>query len=163
MAGFRLGLTEVERIWESMAQVAPEGPVYQAGTLSGNPVAVQAGLATLESGLRGDAWEQASSQASSLMEGLAAIAARKSVPMQVNGVGTMFSCFFTEMPVTNWETASASNAELFAKVFRALLPRGVHLAPSQYEAWFMSTAHDSEAVSHTLSAFERALDTALND
>ena len=105
-----------------MAQVAPEGPVYQAGTLSGNPVAVQAGLATLESGLRGDAWKRASSQTASLMEGLTAIAARKAVPVQVNGVGTMFSCFFTGMPVTNWETASESNAELFAKVFRALLP-----------------------------------------
>lgn len=146
-----------------MAQVAPEGPVYQAGTLSGNPVAVQAGLATLESGLRGDAWGRASSQAASLMEGLTAIAARKSVPMQINGVGTMFSCFFAEIPVTDWESASTSDAELFARVFRALLPRGVHLAPSQYEAWFLSTAHDSEAITHTLSAFEQALEIALNE
>ncbi len=75
----------------------------------------------------------------------------------------MFSCFFTEMPVTDWETASASNAELFAGVFRALLPCGVHVAPSQYEAWFLSTAHDSEAIAHTLSAFEQALETSLND
>ncbi len=146
-----------------MALVAPEGPVYQAGTLSGNPVAVQAGLATLKAGLYGEAWEQMSSQAKSLMTGLSAIAAYQSVPMQINGVGTMFSCFFTEVPVTDWNTASTSDADLFAKVFRALLPRGVHLAPSQYEAWFMSTTHDSEAVAHTLNAFERALETALND
>ena len=146
-----------------MAWVAPEGPVYQAGTLSGNPVAVQAGLATLETGLQEDVWEGAASQAKSLIQELTAIAARKSVPMQINGVGTMFSIFFTEMPVTEWETASASDAELFGKVFRALLRRGVHLAPSQYEAWFMSTTHDSEAVEHTVTAFDHALESALSN
>ena len=145
-----------------MAWVAPEGPVYQAGTLSGNPVAVQAGLATLECGLRRDTWEHAASQAASLMRQLAVIARRKSVPMQVNGVGTMFSLFFTDMPVTDWNTASSSDTEFFARVFRSLLPAGVHIAPSQYEAWFLSTVHTSETLAHTLRAFEGALETALN-
>ena len=142
-----------------MAWVAPEGPVYQAGTLSGNPVAVQAGLATLQSGL--NEWERAATQTKLLMDGLAEIAARKSVPIQIHGVGTMFSCFFTDVSVTDWDTASTSDADFFAKVFQAMLVRGVHLAPSQYEAWFLSTAHDSEAIAHTLDAFEKALDDCL--
>ncbi len=146
-----------------MAQIAPEGPVYQAGTLSGNPVAVQAGLATLEIGIQREAWGGVASQTGSLMNELSAIAKRKSVPIQINGVGTMFSIFFTEMPVIDWETASSSDADFFSKVFRALLSRGVHLAPSQYEAWFMSTAHDIEAIAHTADAFDRALEIALND
>jgi len=144
-----------------MALVAPEGPVYQAGTLSGNPVAVQAGLTTLNVGT--DDWWQAASRATFLMDGLAAIANEKSIPMQINGVGTMFSCFFTETPVTNWDTASTSNADFFAKIFRQLLIQGVHLPPSQYEAWFISTAHDAEAVAHTLNAFEEALNAVLSD
>ncbi len=144
-----------------MTWIAPEGSVYQAGTLSGNPIAVQAGLATLNSGL--NEWDYAASQAALLMNGLGAIASDKSVPMQVNGVGTMFSCFFTGAPVMDWDTASTSNVVFFAKVFRQLLIRGVHLAPSQYEAWFMSTVHDSEAIKHTLDAFDEALEVVLND
>lgn len=142
-----------------MAWVAPEGPVYQAGTLSGNPVAVQAGLATLDTGL--SEWEHAASQATLLMAELAEIASRRSVPMQVSGVGTMFSCFFTDTHVTDWETASSSDTDFFAKVFRGLLREGVHLPPSQYEAWFISTTHDSDAVTHTLDAFDRALEMTL--
>ena len=144
---------------EIMSMIAPEGPVYQAGTLSGNPVAVQAGLATLTAGL-GD-WDQAATSATSLIEGLTAIASQKSVPVQVHGVGTMLSCFFTDIPVTDWNTASTSHADFFAKIFQAMLVRGVHLAPSQYEAWFLSTAHNSEAIAHTLDAFEGALDACL--
>ena len=144
-----------------MAWIAPEGPVYQAGTLSGNPVAVRAGLATLELGLDEDAWAYTASQTSFLMNELASIAMRWSVPMQVNGVGTMFSCFFTDESVTDWGTASASDADFFAKVFNAMLMCGVNLAPSQYEAWFTSTAHDIAAVTHTLHAFDKALKVAV--
>ncbi len=144
-----------------MSMIAPEGAVYQAGTLSGNPVAVHAGLATLKRGL--DEWDQASLQTTQLMEGLEEIAKRKSIPMQVHGVGTMLSCFFTETPVRDWDSASTSDADLFAKVFRHLLPLGVHLAPSQYEAWFVSTVHDAEAVDHTLESFDQALSAALDD
>ncbi len=145
---------------EIMSMIAPEGPVYQAGTLSGNPVAVQAGLATLERGLMD--WEVASIQTATLIKGIQEIAVHQSVPIQVQGVGTMFSCFFTDTPVTDWESASTSDADLFAKVFRNLLPQGVHLPPSQYEAWFVSTVHDSEAVNHTLESFDQALIVALN-
>ena len=144
-----------------MSWVAPEGPVYQAGTLSGNPVAVRAGLATLELGLNKDMWASTASQTALLMEELASIATRWSVPMQLNGLGTMFSCFFTDGAVTDWTTASASDADLFAKIFNAMLKYGVHLAPSQYEAWFMSTAHDAAAVTHTLHAFDKALKEAV--
>ncbi len=144
-----------------MAWVAPEGPVYQAGTLSGNPVAVRAGLATLELGLDKDMWANTASQTALLMEELASIASRWSVPMQVNGLGTMFSCFFTDGEVTDWTTASASDADYFAKCFNAMLTYGVHLAPSQYEAWFMSIAHDAAAVNHTLHAFDKALKAAV--
>ena len=144
-----------------MSWVAPEGPVYQAGTLSGNPVAVRAGLATLDLGLNKDMWAGTASQTALLMEELASIATRWSVPMQVNGLGTMFSCFFTDAAVTDWTTASTSDTDLFAKIFNAMLKYGVHLAPSQYEAWFMSSAHDAAAVTHTLHAFDKALKAAV--
>ena len=143
-----------------MAMVAPEGPVYQAGTLSGNPLSVAAGLATIEAGLRD--WDQASSKVDLLIEAFTDIASRRSIPMQIHGVGTMFSCFFTEMPVTDWQSASTSDTHFFAKVFRELLEHQVHLPPSQYEAWFMSTAHDSESLTHTIKAFDQALKRVLH-
>jgi len=142
-----------------MAMVAPEGPVYQAGTLSGNPLSVAAGLATLESGLKN--WDKASSEASLLIKAFTDIAESRSVPVQVQGVGTMFSCFFTGAPVTDWQSASTSDTDLFAKVFRGLLEHQVHIPPSQYESWFVSTAHDSESFKQTIKAFDQALKKGL--
>ncbi|MCY4233766.1 MAG: glutamate-1-semialdehyde 2,1-aminomutase [Bacteroidetes bacterium] len=145
---------------EIMALIAPDGPVYQAGTLSGNPVSVAAGLATLDIGLK--AWDQAASQTRALMQGLSDIATKYSVPMQAQGVGTMFSCFFTDMPVTNLKNASRSNTHFFADVFQGLLAHQVHIPPSQYEAWFVSTAHDSKSFDQTMEAFDSALQNALS-
>jgi len=144
---------------EIMKLVAPEGPVYQAGTLSGNPISVAAGLATLEIGLQ--EWDQAASQTLALMQGMSDIATKHSVPMQVQGVGTMFSCFFTDRPVTDWQSASTSNIRFFADVFQGLLEHNVHIPPSQYESWFVSTAHDSKSYDHTMEAFDSALKGAL--
>ncbi len=143
-----------------MTMVAPEGPVYQAGTLSGNPISVASGLATLDEGLK--KWDCAASQTRALMRGLSDTAVKHSVPMQVQGVGTMFSCFFTDTPVMDWESASMSNVDFFADVFQGLLDHNVHIAPSQYEAWFVSTAHDTKSFNQTMEAFDSALKRASN-
>jgi len=142
-----------------MTMVAPQGPVYQAGTLSGNPLSVAAGMATLETGLQH--WDQAASATATLIEAFKDIATSQSVPVQVQGVGTMFSCFFTEKSVTDWESASTSDTDFFAKVFRVFLEHHVYLPPSQYEAWFVSTAHDAESCTQTMEAFETALKKSL--
>ena len=126
--------------------LAPVGNVYQAGTLSGNPLAVSAGLAMLRHiRLHPGLYGQLEASAASLCSGLPA-------GLTVNRMGSMFTLFFTETPVTDYETAKTSDTARFGKFFHHLLERGVYFPPSQFEAAFLSTAHTAEDIAHTRGA-----------
>lgn len=139
-----------------MEMVAPSGPMYQAGTLSGNPLAMTAGIVTLEQIQDPNVWEGIASTTSRLVEGLKAIAAEREIAVAAYCVGTMFGLYFSDRPVTNWETASQADTRRFAAYFHIMLENGVYLAPSQYEAGFLSTAHDEEEIERTLIAARTA-------
>ena len=151
-----------------MRQVAPDGPVYQAGTLSGNPLAMAAGLATLnalngESGtLDNDAedaegpYELLERLGSKLEKGLVKHAEKAGVPVQVQRVGSMICVFFRDEPVRNYTDALACDTGRFAAFFNTMLDAGIVLPPSQYESWFLSTAHDDAAIKATLKAAKEA-------
>ena len=129
-----------------MNKVAPAGPVYQAGTLSGNPLAVAAGLATLRRIEKDKPYDQLEALGSRLERGL------KRPGLQVNRVGSMFTVFFTDKPVTDFESARTSDLARFNTHFHSMLERGVYLAPSQFEAAFISTAHTVEDIDRTIAA-----------
>lgn len=141
-----------------MQMVAPAGPVYQAGTLSGNPLAMAAGIATLAALSREGVYEGLERQTTSLTDGLATLAAKYGVPWYGARVGSMFSGFLTEGPVRNFSDARRSDTELFARFHRAMLDQGVYLAPSQFEAGFVSTAHTADVIEETLAAADAAFD-----
>ncbi|WP_082671023.1 glutamate-1-semialdehyde 2,1-aminomutase [Chloracidobacterium thermophilum] len=138
--------------------VAPAGPVYQAGTLSGNPVAMTAGLTTLRLLQQPGVYEKLDRQAKKVSEGLLQLIRKAGFPVTLNRVGSMFTIFFTDGEVTDWDSASRSDTALFGRFFHAMLHEGVYLPPSQYEAAFMGLAHTDEVVEVTLAAAERALD-----
>jgi len=140
-----------------MSQIAPEGSVYQAGTLSGNPVAMAAGLATLEQLRQPGVYETLEDRSRRLAEGLAAAARRHGVPASFNRVGSMLGMFFTDQDVTDFAAAKKSDLEAFAGYYRAMLEAGIYLAPSQFEAGFVSLAHDDAAIEQTLAAADAAL------
>jgi glutamate-1-semialdehyde 2,1-aminomutase len=133
-----------------MNKVAPAGPVYQAGTLSGNPLAVAAGLAMLRHlKAHPEIYDQLEARA-------AALCAAAPAGVTVNRVGSMFTFFFTDGPVTDWESAKRSDTARFGRFFRAMLERGIYLAPSQFEAAFVSAAHTEEDIAKTIEAAEEA-------
>jgi glutamate-1-semialdehyde 2,1-aminomutase len=144
---------------EIMGRLAPAGPVYQAGTLSGNPAAMAAGLATLRELREGDAYEALEAISTGLAEGLADAARQAGIGERVcvNRQGSMLCVFFAPGPVRRYEDATASNTEAFAAWFHAMLDEGVYLPPSQFEAWFVSTAHSEEDVERTLEAASIAM------
>ena len=138
---------------EIMELVAPAGPVYQAGTLSGNPLAMTAGIETLRIlGERG-VWDGLERATGRLAEGLGSLA----TAVQVASVGSMFGLFFADRPVRSWDDARTADADRFAAFHRALLESGVYLAPSQFEAGFVSTAHSDEEIYATVKAAREAL------
>ena len=134
-----------------MALLAPAGPVYQAGTLSGNPVATAAGLATLR-GCTPEVYERLDVVSRTIADAVSAGLGREGVPHTVQWAGSMLSVFFRAEPVRNYDDARAQSTEAFAAFFHAMLGRGVHLPPSAFEAWFVSASHDDEAVDHVLAA-----------
>ena len=134
-----------------MKQLAPEGPVYQAGTLSGNPLAVAAGLATLKA-LNNDTYDKLEALAARLEAGFLANLTKLSLPYRFGRVGSMCCLFFTEQPVQNYQQASCSDSKRFATYFRAMLEEGIYLPPSQFEAFFVSTAHTTEDIDRTIEA-----------
>lgn len=140
-----------------MALVAPAGPVYQAGTLSGNPLAMAAGIATLDAVLAPGTWDRAAGAAADLEDRLAAALRTARVPGVVQRVGTMLTLFFTGGPVRDWTTAKAADTARFARVFHALLAHGVYWPPSQFEAAFLSAAHTDVELAATERAFRAAL------
>jgi len=142
---------------EIMDKLSPLGPVYQAGTLSGNPLAMATGLATLQAVHEKGFYSQLEMRAARLAEGLEAAARHAGVPITQNRVGSMATVFFQPGPVTDWSSAARSDTKLYAKFFHAMLERGVYLAPSQYEVMFMSVAHTFEQIDATIAAAEDAL------
>ncbi|HKT89380.1 MAG TPA: glutamate-1-semialdehyde 2,1-aminomutase [Candidatus Sulfotelmatobacter sp.] len=143
---------------EIMDLVAPLGPMYQAGTLSGNPLAMAAGCAMLKQlrERKGEIYPQLEKLSGQLVDGVAAAAKEAGVPLWQNRVGSMFTWFFQEGPVTDWDSASKSNTEAFGKFFRGMLDNGVYLPPSQYEAAFLGAAHTEEDVQRTIAAAKQA-------
>jgi glutamate-1-semialdehyde 2,1-aminomutase len=140
---------------EIMELVAPSGPVYQAGTLSGNPLAMTAGIETLRELREPGVWEGLERAGERLLSGLAGLEA----PVQLVRAGTMFGLFFADRPVTSWEEARQADTERFARFHRALLERGVYLAPSQFEAGFLSTAHGDAEIDLTVEAARDSFET----
>ena len=137
---------------EIMELVAPAGPVYQAGTLSGNPLAMTAGIETLRELGQPGVWEKVARACERLRAGLGDAAAEAGIAAQPTHVGTMFGLFFAESPIRSWEDAKLADTGRFAAFHRAMLERGVYLAPSQFEAWFLSTAHGDEEIDMTIAA-----------
>ena len=143
-----------------MQRISPAGPVYQAGTLSGNPLAMAGGIATLEILQEPGAYETLETRSAALAAGITAAAEKVGVPMCVNRVGSMVGFFFTHRPgqtITNYAEATAGNTDRFARFFHALLARGIYIAPSMYEAMFVSLAHRKDDIDRTVEAFEEAL------
>ncbi len=140
-----------------MSVVAPEGPVYQAGTLSGNPVAMAAGSATLKELIKSPPYAQLNEASSELMRGLRDIAAQVSIPVQVNQVGSMWTLFFADRPITNAGEARRSDTKRFAQFFHLMIEAGVYLPPSQFEAAFVSAVHTTHEFEKTLQRAEAAL------
>ncbi|WP_038056924.1 glutamate-1-semialdehyde 2,1-aminomutase [Thermus amyloliquefaciens] len=143
---------------EIMEKVAPLGPVYQAGTLSGNPLAMASGLATLEILERNPGHYARLEEVGARLEaGLREVLSRKGIPHAVNRMGSMLTVFFTEGPVRTFAEAKRTDTELFKRFFHGLLHRGVYWPPSNFEAAFLSVAHGEEEVALTLEALEKAL------
>jgi glutamate-1-semialdehyde 2,1-aminomutase len=147
---------------ELMDLVAPLGPVYQAGTLSGNPLAMAAGLATLSHlrDHRAEIYPRLEKLSAQLVDGVAAAAQDAGVTLCSNRVGSMFTWFFTPGPVTDWNSASKSDTDAFGRFFRAMLDHGVYLPPSQYESAFLSAAHTKEDIKKTIAAAKQAFQSA---
>jgi glutamate-1-semialdehyde 2,1-aminomutase len=186
MTGFRLGLTGAQGYYgvtadittlgkvigggmpvgafggkrEIMEKIAPLGPVYQAGTLSGNPVAMAAGLAQLDIISQPGFYEPLFAKTTQLVSGLLAAARRHGIPMTANHVGTMWGLFFTEATsVTNYAQVMACDTARFNQFFHGMLEQGVYLAPASYEAAFMSSAHTDADLEFTIAAAEKVFAT----
>jgi len=141
---------------EIMEMVAPVGPMYQAGTLSGNPLAMSAGIAALDLLKAPGTWEKLERASANLMSGIDAAAESTGIPLQQTRVGTMFTNFFSEVPPVNWSTVAKGDKTRYGQFFRAMLENGVYLAPSAFEAGFMSTVHTDEDIQATVAAAEKA-------
>ncbi len=145
---------------EYMQRIAPSGPVYQAGTLSGNPLAMAAGIATLDA-LTRDVHDGIAARTEQLVQGLRNVAARRGVPFTAGSAGSMWGFFFRDGEVHNFDNAKQSDTALFKRFFHAARRRGVSLAPSPFEAAFMSAAHGDREIDETLDRLDRALGAAV--
>jgi glutamate-1-semialdehyde 2,1-aminomutase len=141
---------------EIMNHIAPAGPVYQAGTLSGNPLSMTAGLVTLRRLRDESVYERLEMSSQKLCEGLAAAAQEAEVTTVTNRVASMWTSFFTGAPVVDWESANSSNRQMYGKFFHAMLEQGVYLAPSQFEAAFVSLAHTDDIIQKTVEAAKKS-------
>jgi glutamate-1-semialdehyde 2,1-aminomutase len=148
---------------EIMNMVAPLGAMYQAGTLSGNPLAMAAGIATVKQlrDKKAEIYSKLDSLSAKLVEGVAAVAKQGGVAVTANRVGSMFTWFFNPGPVTDWPSASKSDTAAFGRFFRSMLEAGVYLPPSQYEAAFLGATHTEEDVQQTIDAAKNAFSTIM--
>jgi glutamate-1-semialdehyde 2,1-aminomutase len=142
-----------------MRRVAPDGPVYQAGTLSGNPLAMTAGLWAL-SQLSDKLYAKLERLGALLAEGLSDAAHRGGADVSINRVGSLLTVFFLDRPVMNYDDAKASDTEAYGRFFQAMLAQGIYLPPSQFEAWFLSGAHATGDVGTTIRAARKAFQLA---
>jgi glutamate-1-semialdehyde 2,1-aminomutase len=140
-----------------MSHIAPQGPVYQAGTLSGNPLAMAAGIATLAQLRKKGFYEKLEKKSARLCAGLAAAASRAGFPVQVDHVGSMLGLFFCAEPVKNIADAKKSDLALFSQFYQGMRDEGVYIAPSQFEALFLSSAHTSAHINLTIRAAGKVL------
>ncbi|GMK45816.1 glutamate-1-semialdehyde 2,1-aminomutase 1 [Paenibacillus glycanilyticus] len=141
---------------EIMEQVAPLGPAYQAGTMAGNPASISAGIACLEVLQEVGIYDRMNDLATTLADGLRVSAAKHGIPLTVNQIRGSFSAHFCNHPVTNYDEAQDTDGEIFGRFFKLMLEQGINLAPSKYEAWFLTTAHTKEDIEITLAAAEHA-------
>ena len=141
-----------------MCNVSPDGRIYQAGTLSGNPLAMTAGIETLTALLEDNLTDKIIAKTSKLVEGLKSAAQRSNITIQTPQAGSMFGVFFSACEVTNYDESVAANQEQFKKFFAAMLKRGIYLAPSQFETLFMSAAHTDEDLARTIEAAKVAFE-----
>lgn len=141
---------------EIMQKLSPVGPVYQAGTLSGNPLAMRAGLTTLEILERENPYEALAEKTEMLAEGLRAAAKKNGVHVQVRQLGSLLTVFFSDQEVSDNNSAQSCDTEAFSVFFRTMLANGVHLPPAQFECWFLSTAHTTQDIEQTLVAADVA-------
>jgi glutamate-1-semialdehyde 2,1-aminomutase len=148
---------------EWMDQVAPLGPVYQAGTLAGNPLAMRAGIAALKQLTKPGMYAEITQLAQRLVTGLRAELASAGIPAQINSMGSLATVFFTPDPVRSYRDAKRSDTKRYAKFFREMLDRGIFLAPSQFEAAFISAAHTSQDIDRTLAAAHESLQVISSD
>lgn len=142
---------------EIMEKIAPSGPIYQAGTLSGNPLAMTAGLETLKQ-LTPESYQEFSRKADRLEKGISEAAGKNGIPCTFNRAGSMIGFFFTNEPVINYDTAKQSDLGLFAEYYKGMADEGVFLPPSQFEGLFLSTAHTDDDIEHTIQAAERVFE-----
>jgi len=155
--GFPVGAYGGKR--EIMQCVAPSGPVYQAGTLSGNPIAMTAGLATLNE-LNDDSYAQLEERGAQLESGLNRVLEEGEIKARLHRLGSMWTLFFSDQPVVDYESAKKCDTKAFARFFHAMLDRGIYLPPSQFEAAFISLAHTSDDIEKTIEAAREALKDA---
>ncbi|MGA2092131.1 MAG: glutamate-1-semialdehyde 2,1-aminomutase [Sedimentisphaerales bacterium] len=139
-----------------MNMLAPTGPVYQAGTLSGNPIATAAANATLDILAKGDCYKKLEVKSAMLAEGLKNAANDAGIPVIINRVGSLLSCFFTNRPVRNFEDVKSTNIRQFKKFFAEMLKQGIYIAPSAYEAMFVSLAHSKEDIEKTVKSAQKS-------
>ncbi len=142
---------------EIMENVSPAGSVYQAGTLSGNPIAMASGIATLSVLLETNPYKDLEENTNYLLENIEKALKEKGIANRINKAGSMFTVFFTEKEVRNYEDAKSSDTKLFGKFFRKLLEKGVLIPPSQFEAWFLSTAHTKEVIDLALEKITKGI------
>jgi glutamate-1-semialdehyde 2,1-aminomutase len=142
-----------------MERMAPEGEIYQAGTLSGNPLAMAAGLATLKALQKDGVYQGLEERSEKLFSGLREAARRAGFDVVVNRVGSMGSLFFTKEPVGDFASVKRSDARVFADFYSSMLEQGIYLAPSAFEAWFVSTAHDEEIIGKTIDCAAKSLNS----
>lgn len=141
---------------EVMQSIAPEGGVYQAGTLSGNPLAMIAGITTLKILQKGKIYEELEEKGRFLFSGLKDAAVSAGLNIQINRIGSLGSLFFNEKEVTDFSTAKKSSSEMFVTFYQKMLEQGIYLAPSPFEAWFISTAHDKDSLTKTIECAENS-------
>ncbi|TCS92828.1 glutamate-1-semialdehyde 2,1-aminomutase [Hazenella coriacea] len=139
-----------------MDQVAPMGPMYQAGTMAGNPLSIAAGIACLETLAQPGTYERLDEMGRTLADAIEELAKKYNITITLNRMGGAFAVYFTDQPVVNYEDAQQADGELFGQFFRLMLEEGVYLAPSKYEAWFLTTTHSDEDIQFTIRAVERS-------
>ncbi|MBO1910049.1 aminotransferase class III-fold pyridoxal phosphate-dependent enzyme, partial [Microvirga sp. 3-52] len=143
---------------EIMDQVAPLGPAYQAGTMAGNPASMLSGIACLEVLQEPGIYDEMDRLGAILEEGIVASAKKHGITLTTNRLGGALTLFFTDVKVENYEQAEATNGEVFGKFFKLLLKNGINIAPSKYEAWFLTTAHTESIINETIIAVDKSFE-----